>query len=339
MKDTGVDLQLLMEATAFYSARFQAIHEGRADIDRSIANHQEEIADVDAAMQQLPTLRTATSLVVLVRVEVPRQTEGALAFSYWMQQAGWTPSYNVRVHDVDDPMRLECQAMVTQNTGEAWEDVSLTVATGSPSQNRTKPELQPWYIDGSAGGTVQHTGVSSANAWLKAQPYNPSVREVRGQLFGPQGNPLVGARVVSSDGRAQAVTDINGFYNLAVTQGATSLSYQNIGYSTQTMAISSHVMNVALAPTLDVMDAVEVVADEAEESLFDGRPADAATLKTTSALWPWTLDTPRPRPGSTSRRATTSRRTGVRTPCASKTTRSRPTTCISARPSSTRRST
>ena len=137
-------------------------------------------------MQQLPTLRTATSLVVLVRVEVPRQTEGALAFSYWMQQAGWTPSYNVRVHDVDDPMRLECQAMVTQNTGEAWEDVSLTVATGSPSQNRTKPELQPWYIDGSAGGTVQHTGVSSANAWLKAQPYNPSVREVRGQLFDPQ---------------------------------------------------------------------------------------------------------------------------------------------------------
>ena len=268
VKDTGVDLQRLMEATAFYSARFQAIHEGRADIDRSIANHQEEIAAVDAAMQQLPTLRTATSLEVLVRVEVPRQTEGALAFSYWMQQAGWTPSYNVRVQDVDDPMRLECQAMVTQNTGEAWEDVSLTVATGSPSQNRTKPELQPWYIDGSAGGTVQHTGVSSANAWLKAQPYNPSVREVRGQLFDPQGNPLVGARVVSSDGRAQAVTDINGFYNLAVTQGATSLSYQNIGYSTQTMAISSHVMNVALAPTLDVMDAVEVVADEAEESLF-----------------------------------------------------------------------
>ena len=50
----------------------------------------------------------------------------------------------------------------------------------------------------------------------------------------------MGARVVSSDGRAQAVTDINGFCNLAVTQ-TTSLSYQNIGYSTQTMAISSHV--------------------------------------------------------------------------------------------------
>ena len=54
--------------------------------------------------------------------------------------------------------------------------------------------------------------------------------------------------MVSSDGRARAVTDINGFYNLAVAQGATALSYQNIGYSTQTMAISSHVMNVALAP-------------------------------------------------------------------------------------------
>lgn len=270
VKDTGVDLDRLMQATAFFQERFQMIQEGRAEIDREVASLQAEIVALDLAMQGLPTLRTATSLEVLVRVEAPQATQGELVFSYWMQQAGWTPSYNVRVKDIDDPMRLECQAMVHQTTGERWEDVTLTVATGTPSKNRTKPNLQPWYIDGSQGRAGGATSVSSANAWLKAQPYNPTVREVRGQLYDANGLPLVGATVMSSDGRNRAVTDINGFYNLQVAQGATALSYQSVGYAMETMNISSPVMNVSLAPasmTLDVVTIAEMASDESE-SLF-----------------------------------------------------------------------
>ncbi|MEC7693962.1 MAG: DUF4140 domain-containing protein, partial [Bacteroidota bacterium] len=104
VKDTGVDLQRLMEATAFFEARFQRIQEGREDIDREIASLQSEIQTLDLAMQSLPTLRTSTSLEITVRIDAPEATSGELVFSYWMQQAGWTPSYNVRVQDVSDPL-------------------------------------------------------------------------------------------------------------------------------------------------------------------------------------------------------------------------------------------
>ena len=269
VKDTGVDLERLMQATAFFQERFQLIQEGRALIDREVASLQAEIVALDMAMQGLPTLRTATSLEVLVRVEAPKATQGELVFSYWMQQAGWTPSYNVRVKDIEDPMRLECQAMVHQTTGERWEDVTLTVATGTPSQNRTKPNLQPWYIDGSQGRAGGATSVTSANAWLKAQPYNPTVREVRGQLYDANGLPLVGATVMSSDGRNRAVTDINGFYNLQVAQGTTALSFQSVGFAAETMNISSPVMNVSLAPAMSMeVLAMAEMADDATESLF-----------------------------------------------------------------------
>ena len=258
-----------MEATAFFEARFQIIQEGRERIDRDIASLQAEIAALDLAMQTLPTLRTSTSLEVTVRVDADVATQGQLVFSYWMQQAGWTPSYNVRVKDVDDPMTLECQALVHQTTGERWEDITLTVATGTPSKNRTKPNLQPWYIDGTQGRAGGSTSVASANAWLKAQPYNPTVREVRGQLYDANGSPLVGATVMSSDGRTRAVTDINGFYNLQVAQGTTALSYQSVGYSVETINISNPVMNVSLAPAM-TMDVVTIASESAEmtESLF-----------------------------------------------------------------------
>ena len=270
VKDTGVDLQRLMEATAFFETRFQRIQEGREDIDREIASLQSEIQALDLAMQSLPTLRTSTSLEMTVRIDAPEATSGELVFSYWMQQAGWTPSYNVRVRDVSDPLTLECQALVHQSTGERWEDVTLTVATGTPSKNRTKPNLQPWYIDGTQGHANGNTSVASANAWLKAQPYNPTVREVRGQLYDANGQPLVGATVMSADGRTRAVTDINGFYNLQVAQGTTALSYQSIGYAVETINISNPVMNVSLAPNLEVVEVLAVAedADDMTESLF-----------------------------------------------------------------------
>ena len=107
IKDTGVDLDRLMQATAFFQERFLLIQEGRAEIDRNVASLQAEIAALDLAMQQLPTLRTATSLEILVRIDAPKATSGEHVFSYWMQQAGRTPSYNDLVKDIYDPMRLE----------------------------------------------------------------------------------------------------------------------------------------------------------------------------------------------------------------------------------------
>ena len=270
VKDTGVDLQRLIEATAFFEQRFQHIQDGREAIDREVVSLQGEISAIDLALQQLPSLKTSTSLVVSVRVDAPKSTKGEMVLSYWMQQAGWTPSYNVRVEDVNDPMKLECQALVHQTTGEHWEDITLTVATGTPSQNRTKPHLQPWYIDGSAPTPKTSHTAHSANAWLKAQPFNPSVREVRGQLYDAHGNPLIGVTVTSPDGRMRTTTDINGFYNLQVPQGATSLSYNCVGYSAETISISNPVMNVSLAPamTMDVVTMADEISVESTESLF-----------------------------------------------------------------------
>jgi uncharacterized protein (TIGR02231 family) len=42
---------------------------------------------------------------------------------------------------------LTYKAQVFQNTGLDWNDVKLSISTNNPYANKTKPELQPWYID------------------------------------------------------------------------------------------------------------------------------------------------------------------------------------------------
>ena len=81
VKDTGVDLQRLMEATAFFETRFQRIQEGREDIDREVASLQSEIQALVVCNPCRPCA-PPPSLEITVRIDAPEATSGELVFSY-----------------------------------------------------------------------------------------------------------------------------------------------------------------------------------------------------------------------------------------------------------------
>ena len=268
VKDSGVDLDRLMRANTFFRERFLAIHEGRKAIDEDVKKIQNEINDLQLQMNALPPFQTETWLEILVRVEAEATEAGKMLLSYWMQNAGWTPSYNARVADIEDPLRLEYQALVRQSTGEDWDNVGMSIATGTPSSNRSKPNLTPIKLDGAYTGRAMKGSV--ANAWLKSQPYNPNIREVRGQLYDENGSPLIGAQVRANNG-AYTTTDVNGFYTMAVPQNVSNLSYSYSGYAQETINISQPVMNVALSSSSVMLSEMSIDMEEDAESLFGGR--------------------------------------------------------------------
>ncbi len=281
VKDSGVDLNRLIDATRFMRERRIELLQERQAIDKRIGDMQASLTKLDLAMGALPPLRTETHLELLIHTEADAQTSGAVSFGYWMQQAGWDPAYNARVESVSDPLKLESIALVHQRTGEDWERVNLSVSTGTPNRNRSKPNLSPWFLHANHHGSrgAASSAAAAANNWLKTQPYNPAVRQVRGQLYDAQGQPLIGATVSVSGGRS-VVTDINGFYMIDVPENARNISYQSTGMVAENINVSNCVMNVALAPAMEVLDEVAVssyfsdgLADEDAQrsSLFGSR--------------------------------------------------------------------
>lgn len=268
VKDSGVDLERLIRASEFFRERFEAIQLDRQDLQNRIGVIQEKMVLIDQQSNALPPLRTETFLEVIVNVEAARATEGKLLLSYWMNNAGWNPSYNARVSNITEPLKLEYQALVYQNTGEAWENVGLSIATGTPSKNRSKPVLQPWSLD----GAIAYTDASqAANSWLKSQPYNPNVQQIRGQLYDSSGQPLIGAQV--RVGNNQVVTDINGFYSLSVPAGVSTIQYASAGHVMESLYVSDPVMNVSLTPDYSALKSVQIVEEIADdrEALFSTR--------------------------------------------------------------------
>ena len=286
VKDSGVDLARLVDATKFMRARRIELLQERQAIDQRIGDMQANLTKLDLAMGALPPLRTETHLEMLIHTEAAAQTSGTISFGYWMQSAGWDPAYNARVESVTDPLKLESIALVKQQTGEDWDRVNLSVSTGTPNRNRSKPNLTPWFLhanhQGHAGAAA--STAAAANNWLKTQPYNPAVRQVRGQLYDAQGQPLIGATVSVSGGR-NTVTDINGFYMIDVPTNARNISYQSTGMVAENIAVSNSVMNVAMAPAMERLEEVSVayfsdgiaVEDESDRgSLFGSRRERAA---------------------------------------------------------------
>ncbi len=108
------------------------------------------IEDLKSEQQRLQQQRNGLSpepeepsgeIVIMVRAEKSETVD--LEVSYTVAQAGWYPTYDVRVADVASPMQLLYQANVQQQTGEDWDEVKLTFSNANPQQNSTKPTIEP----------------------------------------------------------------------------------------------------------------------------------------------------------------------------------------------------
>jgi uncharacterized protein (TIGR02231 family) len=83
---------------------------------------------------------------LLVKFYSPKATTSNINISYVVPNAGWTPTYDLRVDNLKDPVKLFYKANVYQNSGVKWDDVKITLSTGNPSEGAQAPVLNPWYL-------------------------------------------------------------------------------------------------------------------------------------------------------------------------------------------------
>jgi conserved hypothetical protein len=110
------------------------------DYQKQIDSLQKQIAD-KTGKQQLP------SGEISVTVTADKPVTGKLNFAYVVSNAGWYPSYDVRVDDITKPVNIFFKANVFQNTGVEWKDVKLSFSNATPWIAGDVPVLYPWFID------------------------------------------------------------------------------------------------------------------------------------------------------------------------------------------------
>lgn len=114
---------------------------GKRDGERRLKKLQNELNQQHGA-------RPRQRYAAVVELEVLQAGDLDVELSYQVSRSGWTPLYDLRLIEEAGSSSLEVSylAQVTQNTGEPWDDVSLSLSTARPALAGRLPELDPWYI-------------------------------------------------------------------------------------------------------------------------------------------------------------------------------------------------
>lgn len=131
----------------FYRARMAEIGQSKMKIDEKTMRINERVARINRQLQEQSELYSRNTSEIVVSVSAEEATAAELEVNYVVDNAGWTPVYDLRAINTRTPVQLSYKANVFQSTGEEWKNVKLKLSTANPSLGGQKPELYTWYLD------------------------------------------------------------------------------------------------------------------------------------------------------------------------------------------------
>jgi uncharacterized protein (TIGR02231 family) len=136
-EDQGALYDFIVERASALQTEILALSRQRRDLMRELDRLQRELGE-------LQTARPLQRYAALVEVEALSAGELEIELTYVVQQARWSPLYDLRFNGQE--LEVTYLAEVAQGTGEDWTGVSLTLSTARPALALVIPELDPWYV-------------------------------------------------------------------------------------------------------------------------------------------------------------------------------------------------
>lgn len=131
----------------------QALRGAMSQLEKSRLNYESNLKDLSdeksKLTKDLAQIRTGTKSSYEVSVPVEAEAAGLveLTLSYQVNGASWSPVYDARLDTKTGALEIIQYGSVTQNTGENWEGIDLTLSTAQPQRGATVPELKPMWVN------------------------------------------------------------------------------------------------------------------------------------------------------------------------------------------------
>jgi len=144
--NTGLSTTELIKMLDLVKARMSKLLDEKEGYAATIKKTDERLNKLRQQLQQEQQKGFQPGGQLLVKFYATRATTADVNISYVVPNAGWTPSYDLRVDELGGPVKLHYKAHVTQNSGVDWNKVKLSLSTGNPNEGAEAPVLNPWYL-------------------------------------------------------------------------------------------------------------------------------------------------------------------------------------------------
>jgi hypothetical protein len=258
--NTGVKASDLKESVDFQRLRMTEVKSKILENNRAITKINLEYNKVLKQINELQAKRYDPLSEIVVVVEAFDATKAEFDLSYFVSSAGWTPSYDLKVEQLNQPINLKYKASVFQSTGEDWNNIKLTLSTGDPQLGGEKPTISSWYL-----------GQLPPYMVKKEKDANKNIRQVSGLVYDSNTNePLIGVYVSVVGTSFGTTTDIDGKYTIAIPIGVSQLTFSYVGYTDITRNITGNLMNINMLQDGNRLEEVVVSASNNFSSMLEG---------------------------------------------------------------------
>ncbi len=237
----------IKELNTYYAQEMLELKKKAISIDQELAKLAEVREKQQKTADSIAHLKLKTITEAELKLQVPQACKVDFTLTYYVKNAGWYPTYDLRSEGVGQPLQLSYKANMFQNTKEEWKNIPVTLSSANPNRSNVAPELRTYWLD-----------------YGRSAPRYNSEEEPEGSVYGvvtdDKGEVIIGAIVTVQGTSLGTVTDSNGRYSITLPRPNVILNFSYIGYLTKHVRVNkSGAVNVKLMEDNTTLNDVVVV--------------------------------------------------------------------------------
>ena len=236
----------IKELNNYYAQETLELKKKAIAIDEELAILAEKREKQEKTVDSIAHLKLKSTTEADLTLQVPQAGKVEFDLTYYVKNAGWYPTYDLRSEGLGQPLQLSYKANVFQNTKEEWINIPVTLSSANPSRSNIAPELRTYWLDfGKQAPRYDSETISDGS--------------VTGVVLDENGDPLIGCSVLVVGTSLGTVTGYDGRYSITMPRDKKQLQFSYVGYLSQTQRVNGSTLNVRMKEDTSTLDEVTVI--------------------------------------------------------------------------------
>lgn len=245
-RTTVTPLANIKELNNYYAQETLELKKKAIAIDQELEKLAEIREKQEKTVDSIARIKLKTMTEADLTLQVAQAGKVEFDLTYYVRNAGWYPTYDLRSEGLGLPLQLSYKANMFQNTKEEWNNISVTLSSANPSRSNIAPELRTYWIDYGKLAPRYDNELGTEGS-------------VSGVVLDEEGEPLIGCSVTVVGTSLGTVTDVNGRYSIALPRGKNQLRFAYVGYLSQTSSVNGSTLNVRMKEDSAALQEVVVI--------------------------------------------------------------------------------
>lgn len=268
-RTVATPLANIKELNAYYAQQVLSVKKRSQELEEQLQKLNDELKRKQDTCDSIAKLKLKNITEIDVKLEAKQVGRADFDITYYVKNAGWFPSYDIRSNSIKEPLQLSYKANIYQNTREEWKNVPVTLSSANPNRSNVAPQLKTYWLD---------YGLSAPT-----YSFDSDGSTVSGKIVDAEdGSPIIGASIIIKGTQLGTVSDIDGYYSITLPQDHRQLSFTYIGYQTQTRtATPGSTLNIRMKEDEQRLEEVTVVGYGTSKK---GRKSKGEVLKAKESI-------------------------------------------------------